>query len=74
MIRMDQDTAQKAMGDVEQFEFVMAQIPTKELYRLQASVMQEVQYRARTDATNLEVQRGFVEMMKITCNQLNLEK
>jgi hypothetical protein len=35
----------------------MVQIPTEELYGLQASVMQEVQSRARTNATNLEVGR-----------------
>jgi hypothetical protein len=70
MIRMDQETAQKPMGDMEQFEVVMAQIPTKALYRLQASVMQEVQSRAHTDATNLEVGRGVTEMLQITCDQL----
>jgi DNA repair exonuclease SbcCD ATPase subunit len=53
---------------------VMAQIPTKALYRLQASVMQEVQSRARVDATNLEVGRGVVEMLQITCDQLTTEK
>jgi hypothetical protein len=34
MIIMDQETAQKSMGDVEKFEVIMAQIPTKELHRL----------------------------------------
>jgi hypothetical protein len=65
---------QKPMGDVEQFEVVMAQIPTKALYGLQASVMQEVQSRAHVDATNLEVGRGVVEMIQITCDQLTRRK
>jgi hypothetical protein len=34
MIRMDHETAQMPMGEVEKFEFVMEQIPTKELYGL----------------------------------------
>jgi hypothetical protein len=59
---------------MEKFEVVMAQIPTKALYGLQASVMQEVQSRAHTDATNLEVHRGVAEMLQITCDQLNLKK
>jgi hypothetical protein len=52
----------------------MAQIPTKALYGLQASVMQEVQSRAHADATNLEVGREVAEVLQITCDQLNLEK
>jgi hypothetical protein len=39
MIKLDQEIAQKPLGEVEQFEVVMAQIPTKDLYELQASVM-----------------------------------
>jgi hypothetical protein len=74
MIRMDQETAYKSMGDVEQFKVFMTQIPTKELYELQANVMQGVQSRAHADATNLEVGRGVIEMLQITCDQLTLEK
>jgi hypothetical protein len=57
MLRIDEETTQNPVRDIDQLELVMAQIPTKALYRLQASVMQEVQSRARTDATNLEVGR-----------------
>jgi predicted nucleic acid-binding Zn-ribbon protein len=52
----------------------MAQIPTKPLYKLQASVMEEVQSRAHVDATNMEVGRGVTEMIQITCDQLTAEK
>jgi hypothetical protein len=62
------------MGDMEKFEVVMVQIPTKELYGLQASVMQEVQSKTCVYATNLEVGKGVIEMLQITCNQLTLEK
>jgi len=51
------------MGKVEKFEVVMAQIPTKALYGLQASIMQEVKSRARIDVTNLEVGRGVTKML-----------
>jgi hypothetical protein len=53
---------------------VMAQIPTKALYGIQASVMQEVHSRAHADATNIEVGRGVTEMLQITCDQLTAEK
>jgi hypothetical protein len=36
--------------------------------------MKEVQFRSCTDATNLEVGRGVVEMLQITYDQLTLEK
>jgi hypothetical protein len=52
----------------------MVQIPTKELYGLQASIMQEVQSRSCVDATNLEVGRGVVKMLQIICDQLTSEK
>jgi hypothetical protein len=62
------------MGELEQFKFVISKIPTKALYGIQASIMQEVQSRARTNATNLEVGRGVIEMLQITCDQLTLDK
>jgi hypothetical protein len=36
--------------------------------------MQEVQARARMDDTNLEVGRGVVKFLQITCNNLTSEK
>jgi hypothetical protein len=74
MIRFDQEMMQKPLEEVEQVEMVMAHIPTKALYGLHASVMQEVQSRAHADATNLEVGRGVTEMLQITCDQLTVEK
>jgi hypothetical protein len=65
MIIFDQETVQKPLEEVEQVEMIMAQIPTKALYGLQASVMQEVQSRARADATNLEVGRGVMRCFKL---------
>jgi predicted RNase H-like nuclease (RuvC/YqgF family) len=62
------------MGEVGKLEFIMVQIPTKSLYSLWASIMQEVQSRARADATNLEVGRGVIEMLQVTCDQLISKK
>jgi hypothetical protein len=62
------------LEEVEQVEMVMAQIPTKALYRIHASVMQEVKSKAYADATKLEVGRGVVKMIQITCDQLTMEK
>jgi hypothetical protein len=42
MIIFNHETMQKPLEQVEQLEMVMAQIPTKALYRLSASAMQEV--------------------------------
>jgi hypothetical protein len=74
MIRLDPETVQTPLQEVEEMDIIMAQIPMKALYRLQASVMQEVQSRAHTDATNLEVGRGVTKMLQITCDQLTAEK
>jgi hypothetical protein len=36
--------------------------------------MHEVHSRACIDATNIEVGRGVVKMLQITCDQLTIEK
>jgi hypothetical protein len=49
MLQMDETVAETPLKDLPQVELVMERIPTKELYWLQFSVVQEVQSRARTD-------------------------
>jgi hypothetical protein len=73
MLEMDEKIVQRPIKDVEHMELVMEKIPTKELYGLKASVMQEVQDRARLDATNLEIGREVKEIIQVTCEQITLE-
>jgi hypothetical protein len=54
-------------------ELVMERIPTKSLYGLQASVMQEVQSRAREDATNLTIGCEVKEILEVKCEKIMLE-
>jgi len=61
-LRVDEETTRKIDGYIGQIDLVIMQIPTKELCRLQESVMQEVQYRAHADATSLEVGREVAEV------------
>jgi hypothetical protein len=68
MINFDKEMMLKPLEEVEQVELVMAWIPTKALYGIQDSVMQEVQSRAHEYATNLEVGRGVTNMLQITCD------
>jgi hypothetical protein len=74
MLEVDENTMQKQVKDIEHLELVLAHIPTKALYGLQASVMQEVQSRAREDATNLEIDREVKEILQVTCEKITLEK
>jgi hypothetical protein len=53
MLQFDEEIVHKPVGDIDQLELAMAQIPTKALYGLHARIIQEVQSRAHTDATNL---------------------
>jgi hypothetical protein len=71
---VDEEITQNPVGDIDRIELVMEQIPTKALYGLQVSIMQEFHSRACTDATNLEVGREVTKVLQITCDQLNLEK
>jgi hypothetical protein len=53
VLEVDENTMKKQVKDIENLKLVLAHIPTKALYGLHASVMQEVQSRSRVDATNL---------------------
>jgi hypothetical protein len=68
MLIIDEDTTHKLVRDIDQLDMVMERIPTKELYRLQASVMQELQSRAHADYTNFEVGREVTKVLHITCD------
>jgi hypothetical protein len=74
MLEVDENTVQRLVKDMEHMELVLEKIPTKALYGLQASVMQEVQSRARVDATNLALDREVKEILQVTCEQIMLEK
>jgi len=43
---------------------VLVRIPTKELYKFHMSVAEEVQSRARTDATYLEINKEAKEVLE----------
>jgi hypothetical protein len=61
------------MKDVEQLDLALSKIPTKALYKLQMSVAQEVQSRARMDATNLETTREAKEVLETVLTEVQLE-
>jgi hypothetical protein len=74
MLNVDENIAQKQVKDIEHLNLVLEHIPTKELYGLQVSVMQEVQSRSREDVTNLEISREVKDILQVTCEQITLEK
>jgi hypothetical protein len=59
MLQLEEEMAQTPLKDLAQVELVLAKIPMKALYRLQVSVTQEVQSRARADVTELEVTKRW---------------
>jgi hypothetical protein len=73
MLRMDEIVGQTPLKDLAQIQLVMTQIPTKALYKLQVSVAQEVQSRARTDATELQQTKDNKEELELVLEQVKLE-
>jgi hypothetical protein len=55
MLFLDEETMQKPLKDIETLDLALPKIPTKALYKLQVSVAQEIQSRARSDAMNLQI-------------------
>jgi hypothetical protein len=55
MFFFDEDMTQSPLKYIERLDLALPKIPTKELYKLQVRVMKEIQYRARSDAMNLQL-------------------
>jgi hypothetical protein len=70
MMFIDEETTQKPLKDIEMLDVALAKIPTKAMYKLQVSVMQEIQSRERADTTNLQIAQTETISMK---ESLNLE-
>jgi hypothetical protein len=74
MLALDENIVQKLVKDIEQLELVLKNIPTKELYGSQVSMMQKVQSRARENSINLVLNREVKEIFQVTCEKITLEK
>jgi hypothetical protein len=73
MLQVDEAIAQMPLKYLAQVQLVLAKIPTKALYKLQVSVTQEVQSRAREDMTELQVTRDGKDALEIVVEQVKLE-
>jgi hypothetical protein len=58
MLFIDEEETQRPLKEIETLDLAFPKIPTKALYKLQISVMQEIQSRERSDATNLQIAQG----------------
>jgi hypothetical protein len=65
MLRMDDIVGQTPLKYLVQIQLVMGRIPTKVLYKLQVSVVQEVHSRACTDATELSYTKDNREELEL---------
>jgi hypothetical protein len=52
---------------------VLTRIPTKALYKLQVSIMQEVQSRVRIDAVELQEMKGEKESLELVIEQVKFD-
>jgi hypothetical protein len=74
MLFIDEETTQNPLKDIETLDLAFPKIPTKALYKLQVSVAQEIQSRARSDATNLQIAQEENVILKEVINQEGKEK
>jgi hypothetical protein len=61
---------QKKLKDIYHLDLALPKVPTKALYKLQVNVTQEIQSRARADATDLQLIKQVSDTLKITINQV----
>jgi hypothetical protein len=74
MLYIDEEVAQKPLKEIETLDLALPKIPTKALYKLQISVAQEIQSRARSDATNLQTTQEENITLKEEISQEGKEK
>jgi hypothetical protein len=74
MLQVDEETTQKKLKDIDHLDLALPKVPMKALYKLQVSVAQEIQLRARADATNLQLAKKVSDTLKITINQVQVER
>ena len=55
MLFMDEETMQRPLREIEMLDLSFPKIPTKSLYKLHVSIAQEIQSRAISDVTNLQL-------------------
>jgi hypothetical protein len=73
MLCMDEIVGQTPLKDLAQIQLVLSRIPSKALHKLQVSVTQEVQSRARTDLAELQQATEKRDALEIICEQAKLE-
>jgi hypothetical protein len=73
MLRMDEIVGKTPLKDLAQLQLVLPRIPAKALYKLQVSVTQEVQSRARTDLAELEHEKEKWEELELIYEKAKLE-
>jgi hypothetical protein len=74
MLFMDEETTQRPLREIEMMDLALPKIPTKALYKLQVSIMQEIQSRARSDATNLQLVQEDNTSLKEALSQEGKER
>jgi hypothetical protein len=55
MLYIDEEETHKPLKEIETLDLAFPKIPTKALYKLYISVVQEIQSRERSDVTNLQI-------------------
>jgi hypothetical protein len=73
MLRMDEIVGQTPLKDLAQIQLVLMRIPTKALYKLQVSVTLEVQSRACTETTELQLTKDNRDELELILEQAKLE-
>jgi hypothetical protein len=73
MLCMYDIVGQTPLKELTQIQLVLPQIPSKALHKLQVSVTQEVQSRARTDLAKLQQATEKRDALEIICEQAKFE-
>jgi hypothetical protein len=68
MLQVDEDKMQNPLKEIDHLDLELPKIPTKALYELQISFVQEIQSRTRANATSLQLANEVRKTLEMTLN------
>ena len=74
MLQVNETTTHKPLKDIDNLDLALPKIPTKVLYKVHVSIVQEIQSSAYADSTRLQLANEDNNTLKITLNHVHFER
>jgi hypothetical protein len=74
MLQVDETTTHKPLEDIDHLDLALPKIPTKALYKIHGSVVQEIHSSAYAYYTSLKLSNEDNNTLEINLNHVNFDR